>query len=161
MGEGRGVRELLLLENSHRLQKLRLLQKFPNSLEKIFGRWSRRLTRVDSVPVVRSRYSRINASTVVVVITANVSTAESNGSLKRKDEHKGRRISFDCCNRNRSEVERERFFILHQRTLLNDNLCISACNLAAVVVALLSCVLRPAPSKSEHDNNEAKQGGPR
>lgn len=106
------MRDLLLLENSQRLEKLRLLQKFPNSLEICLGRWSRRLTRVDSIPVVRSRCSRINASTVVVVvvITANVSTAESNGSLKRKDEHKGRRISFDCCNRNRSEVERERFF---------------------------------------------------
>lgn len=114
MGVGGGVRELLLLENSQRLQKLRLLLKFPNSLEISLGRWSRRLTRVDSVPVVRSRYSRINASTVVavvVVITANSSTAESNGSLKRKDEHKGRRISFDCCNHNRSEVERERFFL--------------------------------------------------
>lgn len=91
------MRELLLLENSQRLQKLRF--------------FFRRLTRVDSVPVVRSQYSRINASTVVVVvvITANISTAESNGSTKRKDEHKGRRISSDGCNRNRIEVERERF----------------------------------------------------
>lgn len=106
----------------------------------------------------------MNASTVVVVvviIAANISTAESNGSLKRKDEHRGRRISSDCCNRNRSEVVRGRFFILYQRVLLNDNLHISACNLAAVVVALLSCILRPRTFKWEHDNNEAKQGGPR
>lgn len=55
----------------------------------------------------------MNASTVVVVVvvTANISAAESNGSLKRKDEHKGRRISSDCCNRNRSEVVRGTFFL--------------------------------------------------